>query len=562
MADLCATLCLAKDSTTLLDMPPERTPRGWGYGRRVSRTDPQEAATDDSTSRLSPATALCCSRSFGIRRLGAISDSSSGSSSVGRIWIEIDEAIEAARSCIARAQDGALGAAEVTPMSARAEGSPTRPGVLPGMTARGGFEYPATTSVPPSRLETLSPGRKASMQKVRDFQNLVERLQHARLNTAGSGSADNPSRKDGAGARKRVDISEESNLTSSSLLSKGSLLTAVSIPTPGVSMDEGAYQAASDGKKDHAVMEDISTEVAKPKKAKGFNPAAAVFAPAKENALPAAAKMGSSDQGHQIAGQPAAPDAFMNGAPIPGSGIPPGGPLIAIIPPPIIQTPQGQLLPTSPFGVALPISSSVMQTDLSALVAMQQLVVQQTALQAQLAVAGGGVLPMLGQRPPPVAGPALPPSRSGSPVKAAFKPSGPAWNKSRSMAMPMSMPPGMPNCPAAPRPPQVPLAPVTAPRPVVNQDLLKFDARGRLMDVRKPRGHDNPLLQLQYEAAIEWKKANVPGYAEECRRRQNERNERNALRNVHQHLLQHQQHFAQGPHSANMPGRARGDDVA
>lgn len=445
-------------------------------------------------------------------------------------------------------------------MPARAEGSSTSRRVLPGMTARGGFEYPAIPSVPPPRLETSSPGKEASMQKVRDFQNLVERLQHARLNTTGSGSVDYPSRKDGAGARKQVDISEESNLTSASLLSKRSVLTAVSIPTPGVSVDEGAYQAAGDGKKDHAVVKDVSTEVTKPKKAKGFNPAAAVFAPAKENALSAAVKMGGSDQARQMAGQPAAADTFGNGAPIPASGIPPG-PLIAIIPPPIIQTSQGQLLPTSPFGVALPLNSSMMQTDLSALVAMQQLVVQQTALQAQLAVAGGGMLPMLGQRPPPVAGPALP-CRSGSPAKAAFKPSGPALDRPR--PMPMPMPSGIPSCTLAPRPPQVPLAPVPvpmpvpAPRPVANQDLLKFDARGRLMDVRKPRGHDSPLLQLQYEAAIEWKKANIPGYAEECRRRQHERNERNALRHLQQ---QQQPHFAQGPHSANTPGRAPGDDM-
>ncbi|KAI6355947.1 hypothetical protein MCOR25_008033 [Pyricularia grisea] len=59
--------------------------------------------------------------------------------------------------------------------------------------------------------------------------------------------------------------------------------------------------------------------------------------------------------------------------------------------------------------------------------------------------------------------------------------------------------------------------------PLANQHLLRFDADGALIDVPKPRDHSDPQLQMAYEAAIEWKKANVPGYAQSCRERQNNR---------------------------------------
>ncbi|EHA48626.1 hypothetical protein MGG_11495 [Pyricularia oryzae 70-15] len=59
--------------------------------------------------------------------------------------------------------------------------------------------------------------------------------------------------------------------------------------------------------------------------------------------------------------------------------------------------------------------------------------------------------------------------------------------------------------------------------PLANQHLLKFDADGSLIDVPKPRDHSDPQLQMAYEAAIEWKKANLPGYAQSCRERQNNR---------------------------------------
>ncbi|KAL8392715.1 hypothetical protein RB595_002777 [Gaeumannomyces hyphopodioides] len=519
-------------------MPPERTPRGWGHVRRVSRTDPQDGANDGSPSSLS-LTAGFCSKRFGIRAFEAISDSSSGSDTANRFLIEIAEAVEAARVRTARAQDAPLGTAEIAPMPARGEHPPTGYGAIPGMTSRGGFVYPAITSLPPPTLDPPSPGKVESMQKLQDFRNLVERLQHSKSSVTSSGPVD---------TRKQVDISEESNVTSASLLSKQSLLTAVSVPSSKASIDNGAYETAGDSKKGLVDITDVGTKVAKPKKAKGLNPAAAVFAPAKKGALSSTtARLGGSGQA-QITGQPATPGISLNGAFIPGGGIPPG-PLIAIIPPPVIQTPQGQLLPAAPFGVALPLNSNIIQPDISALVAMQQIVMQQAALQAQLAVAGGGMLPMLGRRPPPFAGPALPP-RSGSPVKASFKPPGPAFDR------PRPMPSGIPSGPTAPRPAQVPLAPapVPVPRPVANQDLLKFDTKGNLINVPKPRGHDNPLLQLQYEAAIEWKKEHVPGYAEECRRRQNDRNDRNALRHLRQ------QHLTQGPNSAKR-GRVHGEDV-
>ncbi|TLS24512.1 hypothetical protein PpBr36_08352 [Pyricularia pennisetigena] len=59
--------------------------------------------------------------------------------------------------------------------------------------------------------------------------------------------------------------------------------------------------------------------------------------------------------------------------------------------------------------------------------------------------------------------------------------------------------------------------------PLANQHLLRFDADGNLIDVPKPRDHSDPQLQMAYEAAIEWKKANLPGYAQSCRERQNNR---------------------------------------
>ncbi|KAL8363825.1 hypothetical protein RB601_009538 [Gaeumannomyces tritici] len=513
-------------------MPPERTARGWGYVRRVSRTDPQDGADDGSPSRLS-LTAGFCSKRFGIRGFEVISDSSSGSDTTNHFLIEIADAIETAKVRTVRAQDAHLGTAEIAPMPVRGEPPSVSYGAIPGMTSRGGFVYPADTSLPPPTLDPPSPGKVESMQKLQDFRNLVERLQNSKSSITSGGPVD---------TRKQLDTSEESNVTSASLLSKQSLLTAVSVPSSKASIDNGSREAAGDCKKDLADITDAGTKVAKPKKAEGLNPAAAVFAPSKKSAPSSmAAGPGGSGQA-QMTGQSAAPVIPLNGAFAPGSGIPPG-PMIAIIPPPVIQTPQGQLLPTAPFSVALPLSSNMMQPDISALLAMQQLMIQQAALQAQLAAAGGGMLPMLGRRPPPFAGPAPPPPRSGSPVKISFRPPGQTFDR------PRPMPSGMPSGPAAPRPPQLPLAP----RPVANQDLLKFDPKGNLIDIPKPRGHDNPLLQLQYEAAIEWKKEHVPGYAEECRRRQNDRNDRNALRNM-------QQHFTQGPNPAKR-GRAHGDDV-